>query len=331
MQKRRVAVFVTALLLADLGVSAQAAPWQITSTSCPEPAMPLSKVLTNVDRQIPKAVTEDGASAQLEIASAYAPQTAAAGAPWCMRYEVTNDGPDAVPLLLWPLTGLKMTNDLPPDRSPQSNVLTLPPGPSPTVKDTVLYAFKAETIKTQAFQAAAIPLRAALLRLVAVSDDRDQPPGATAFRTTVFTMDDRSSLPAVGGEFTGSGADVGATSTIARDGDSYQFTIYVGRNSRDAVASVFAPLARAFAKLPSEAVVSLPLWTSILNEGRSEPISLNDNVYSVSWKFTLVGTPPVYLVRQPITFQRSGKEGRVCFLAPTYSPIPIPESVLSCN
>ena len=137
MHKPRPGALATVLLLAGLGmsaqaalgVSAQAAPWQITSDPCPDPKAPLGQVQNNVDRERPKPVTEDGASAQLQIASAYAlSQPDGAGANWCMGYEVANDGPDPVPLLDWPLAGIKLTYDLPPNRIPRDYVDTYPYG-----------------------------------------------------------------------------------------------------------------------------------------------------------------------------------------------------------
>jgi hypothetical protein len=40
-------------------------------------------------------------------------------------------------------------------------------------------------------------------------------------------------------------------------------------------------------------------------------------------------TKALYLVEQPIIFQR--KDGRACFRAPVYSPVPLPERFLSCG
>lgn len=329
MKACRTGACVIGVLLAAPATSATApALWQISSpTSCPEPAAPLSQVQTNVDREIPKPMTENTSKAQLEVASAYAPQKAGNGANWCVRYEVTNDGADAVPLFNWPLSTLKF-EDLKPSYGPQSNVLTLQPGPDPVLKDTVLYGFKSQAVKTKAFQSAEALIKPSLITLVASNDNIGGGSSSTADAfPTLKKNGDR--LPEVGGEFTGGGADVGATSVVTRDNDQYHFTIQMGRNDSKVVQSVVAPLTLAFAKLGSDQVLKPSALSSVLKEVQSYEILGLGDTFTVNIDLPVASVPRIYVVRQPISFKRSDKSG-VCFLAPTYSPIDISENLMSC-
>src|SRR5207244_3750449 len=103
---------------------------------------------------------------------------------------------------------------------------------------------------------------------------------------TVVQMGDRTSLPEVGAEFNGSGAEVGAVSTVTRDGSSYTFSLILGRNSEAAVREVFAPFASALEQ--NKAPEFLPL---IVSEARAKsvPLALRENTYSSTAKLTLDG------------------------------------------
>lgn len=322
MQMYRSLAFLGILAVFCLPVSPiQAAqPWQINSLACPKPPQPLSQVVQNVDRET-ATVSEMQAVAQLDIASAYAPEANSAGASWCIRYELTDDGPDKIPVSWWPLAGFGL--DPVPLHLPQSYATTIPPGPPPIVKSTDIYFFRSQTVHTRAYQAArAAPPAMGPVRLVAALSKPDQRTEVASWPYMV-KMDGRSSLPAVGGEFTGSKADVGATSTLERDGSGYRFTIYVGRNNKDAVIAIYAPFAVALGKVssPNELAKSIP-------EFRSSPLLLDDNSFRVTREFKLEGQS-VFVVRQPVTLIRP--TGRVCFLAAVYSPVPIPAEALSCN
>ena len=196
--------------------SATAAPGQISSTSCPDPVSPLSQVHTQVDRESPKPMTEDTSVARLDVASAYAAQQGGEnGANWCVRYEVINNGPDAVPLFYWDLPGMKI-NEYKPSDGPQSVILTLSPGPDPVKKDTVLNGFKAQSIDTKAYQSAEGTVKKSMITLVASTNNAGRPSNEP------LVLENGGRLPEVGSEFTGAGAQIGATSVVTCEND---FTI----------------------------------------------------------------------------------------------------------
>jgi hypothetical protein len=272
-------------------------------------------------------MVEDTNKAQLEVASAYAAQRAGNGANWCIRYEVANKGPDAVPLLNWPLAGLKF-EDLTIADGPQSNVLTLQPGFAPTVKDTVPYGFKSQTIRTKAFQSADVSTKPSLITLVASNDDAGSGSSSSLHRANqTFALEKGERLPEVGGEFNGAGADIGITSAVTRDNDVYHFTFQLGRNDSKSVQSVVAPLTLAFAKLGNE-VLGGHLEAVIKGVGSSE-LDLPNDTFDVRMDLSVASVPRIYVVFQPITFRNINKS-KLCFLVPTYSPINIQENWLSC-
>ncbi len=306
--------------------AAAGTPWQLTSAACPQPATPLSLVKDHKDPET-ATVSELGQTAQLDIASAYAPQANAVGGSWCARYEITNNGPDTVPVIWWPLAGLEVKPSEPRSPpSPDSTITTLPPGRPPIVKNTDVYAFRSQTVHTSAYQSAAAEQPARVF-LAASSTGADLPD--TSGQPIVITMGDRRSLPQIGAEFTGGRADVGATSTVTRDDKGYTFTVFVGRNDEDFVQSVSAPFARALT-LRGVSPDALPEATAKYR-AEPRPLALTRNEYQSSFQVPAEpGTQlHIYLIRQPIVLQR--QDGQVCFLAPAYSPAPMPESFQSCR
>lgn len=334
MRARTTTACVIVIMLVGPRVSATAAPWQTSSsTSCPEPSSPLSQIQVNVDREVPSPMTEDNKVAHLEVASAYAAQKAGNGVNWCVRYEVTNNGPDAVPLFYWRLMGQKLSNidELTPSDGLQSVLLTLTPGRDPVVKETVLNGFKWQSINTKAYQSAETPIKRSLITLVASGNGTGSPSSSStnSFGQT-FALEKDGRLPEVGGEFTGAGADIGAVSTVTRDNDVYHFNFQLGRNDGKSVQSVLAPLTLAFAKLQGDVVASNSPLESVLKDVESSELHLQKDVFDVRMDLPVASVQHIYVVFQPITFKRPNNS-RVCFLASTYSPINIPQNWLSCH
>jgi hypothetical protein len=330
MQTRRRAAVAIALLVGGLGASARAKDWDV----CPDPKSPLSQVTNDVDREVPKPMTEDNATAQLKVASAFVPQPGAVGGHWCVRYEVINDGPAPVPLLDWPDAGLKIRDDLPPDHMPQGYTLTLGSMDPPTLKPTEIYGFKGQTIRTRAFQVSATTPRASLLRLVATPEEIVKSAvllSGMGGLKPILIMDDQSSQPEVGGEFTGAGADVGVKSIVSSDGKNYSITVLLGRNNKESVESIMAPFTLALDTVDDPRLTSRMMSAIKEFKFKSLKLPMDYDLFKVRREFEISSTPKIYLIRQPITFKRPGKSGSVCFLVPTYSPIKIPEGDLSCD
>jgi hypothetical protein len=333
MQAYSAAAGVSFILLASCGSPAASASSQLPPPAfCREPVLPLSQTQatsTKLDREQPKPMTEDMSVARLEVASAYAPQMEGNGVNWCMAYEVTNKGPNAIPLFNWPLPGLKF-EDLNPGDGPQGYVLTAPPGPEPLIKDTDLYGFKAQGIKSRAFQAAEASIGPPLITLVA-SDGvvRDGTSSDAMVRRQAFELENGSRLPALGGRFTGSGAAIEAVSTVSRDHDMYHLNIQVGRNDNKAVQYVVAPITIAFAKLGGKQLLEPSALPPILKDVQTYELLSDGNSFELTMDLSALAAPKIYVIRQPISFIRENKT-KVCVLVPTYSPVNIPENLLSC-
>lgn len=276
-------------------------------------------------------MTEDNRVAHLEVASAYAPQKAGNGTNWCVGYEVTNNGPDGIPLFYWRVSGQKIMtfSELKAGVGPSDVVVTLKPGPDPILKDTVLNGFKSQSITTKVFQSAKASVKPPLITLVASNGPANEPSPSTTSANKTLVLEKGSRLPDVGGEFTGAGSDIGATSIVTREGDTYHFDIQLGINNSKSVSSVVAPLTLAFAKLGGDVLRSPSPLNAVLEDVKSIEIYLPDNKFDVHMDLPVTNVQNIYVVRQPISFTDSSKS-RICFLSPTYSPVQIPEGFLSC-
>jgi hypothetical protein len=91
-------------------------------------------------------------------------------------------------------------------------------------------------------------------------------------------MENERSLPEVGANFNGSSVQVGATSTVQRDGQSFKFSVSVDLN-KNVFGKFFAPFIWAMEKAESPAQI-----TKIMNaysehshagKGGSYPLSLS--------------------------------------------------------
>jgi hypothetical protein len=105
----------------------------------------------------------------------------------------------------------------------------------------------------------------------------------------------------------------------------YTISVTIGRNSAELARDIKAPFTSALQK--ADSVASL---LANVEEMRNVPLSLEKNTLQTT--ITIPAEPvtkALYLVEQPIIFQRN--DGRVCFRAPVYSPVPLPERFLSCG
>jgi hypothetical protein len=131
--------------------------------------------------------------------------------------------------------------------------------------------------------------------------------------------------PLVGGQFNGSGAELTTGSDAVLNEKFYTINVTIGRNNAALASNIRAPFTAALRK--AESASSLLL---MVREMRDTVLSIDTNVLEVNKTIPmepLITT--LYLVQQPITFQRP--DGRVCFTSPVWSPVPIPEKLLSCD
>src|SRR5262249_36423019 len=203
---------------------------------------------------------------------------------------------------------------------------------SPTLKDTWLYAFRSAFFKSEAYQAFVSDLRPRFTMLgnapatFPLNAPLDLARPVQLTEQVQFPLSgDRRTFPNIGGKFTGSGAELIANSEAGWNGESYTISITIGRNNSDVATNITAPFAAALNKAGSVSDFLL-----LVQEMRNAPLSFRENVFDAKVTFKAEAkVKALYVIEQPITFQRS--DGRVCFKAPVYSPIPIPEKFLSCD
>jgi hypothetical protein len=276
----------------------------------------------------------------LEIYSDYALQPNSTN--YCILYEAENVGSGDILKFYWPLAAGMEMDKLPP-RERQSVLVTLPLNGAPHVAETWIYAFKSGVIKSHAYQKDASIIfderdrkfsqnENDLLhstRLEFVSFKRLFGTHTAQFRSPSqsFELNAPTQLPRVGAQFIGSKAEVGAISEAKWDGKAYTITVVVGRNSPESASSLKAPYTYALQKadsasdimalIPDLQNVELPPTQDILQTTRSLSPVPNSGAN-------------LYVAFQPITFQNP-QGGRICFLAPVYSPLPIPDKFMSCR
>lgn len=326
----RVAVFVTGTVVAAQ-ISCNVA---IAGSICPNPA-PNLQVGPGVEAHS-IAFSDDGKSYTLNIYSAYAPEFQGAGSPWCIRYEIENTSKYNIAKLYLDAARLQIETLRSGDK--QSFVITQSSKSAPTVTETVVYAFKSVSVRARVYQvvfpsgppqsiqvADARLSHSSLARLLTQQDF-----GRTASVLDVankkiaeqFLVKEPQTLPAVGAQLVGERTSAESVSTATFDGKNY--SISLGFNVEGPIKQIQAPYFRMLedTKYPDDLLryVRQP-------EVFSRPISALKTTRDFSSELLPLRT--LYLIDQPITIERPN--GRACFIAPAYSPTPIPSSALTCN
>jgi hypothetical protein len=306
-----------------------------TNAGCTNPAPNLSAGHANVDNETIN-FNYRGDAFPLDVYSGYAAQ----GTAYCIRYEIENNATKPVERLYWPLaSGLEL--ETLPSKNRKSIAQITPPSYPPSVERTLIYAFLSEAAKTFAYQSnkqypflidkPTAPSRSQFgnnVPVVLASSSHVTYKTSQLSPVQGYDLKEPTKFIEVGSEFTDETSQVAAESSAEWDGKTY--TIYVRVRRNGAVKDLQAPLAFAMAKAGSASNI-FSVFYSLKKEGATLPFE--GNVFTT--KFQSSATPfgqfpsTLYVIRQPITFL--GPDGHVCFLAAVYSPIPIPEKLLSCS
>lgn len=251
----------------------------------------------------------------IDIYSGYASQNTAPGSNYCIRYEAINKAEGSVEKCYWPLPGIQL--DYLGHLQNMSVVLTSPPGRVPVLDETRVYGFLNEVAKTFAYQKRADNgLLSDGLQLAALEPAQQ-----------TFALKDPIKYPDVGADFTSNNENVAALSRAEWDGSSTEIEFSISRGSTG--LAVIAPITYAFSKANTAAEV-LEYVRTFKNERLpffSDPGSFKFTRKLVPRDFA--GTQSLYVIEQPVTI--IGSNGRMCFSAPMYSPMPFPEELLRCN
>jgi hypothetical protein len=262
----------------------------------------------------------------VDIYSAYAPQGATPEANYCIRYEAINKGQSVVEKFYWPLPGIQM--DYLDRTQNMSVVMTTPPGRPPVVDETRVYAFLNEIIRTFAYQKRAdiSPFNHFTAKNIFTHQPQIQL-AALEPTSQIFQLKEPTKYPDVGAEFSSNDIVISASSRAEWDGRATEIRIEIDRVSSK--FEVIAPVTYAFFKGSTSAEV-----LALARGGRNEQLPF----FETPERFTLTRklspqefakTQSLYVIEQPVTIV--GSNGRICFMAPMYSPMPFPSELLSCN
>jgi len=327
----RPTIFIIALLISTPAVAGPV---------CPKPQPNLRAGSPDVEAQTVSFHNQDK-SYTLDIYSAYSAQLQTPLSPWCIRYEVENTGQYDIEKFSLPAGPLQ--EDLLPARKRDAVVVTRSSGNKPGVTDIVVYAFKSVAMRTRAYTAlqanpvlsgqfaAATYNSAEFSRRVFDFADAQTVTVASEVSGSKLAehilVKEPMELPLVGMDFTGgSNSNVSAGSRVSFDGKS--FTINVVIEIEGPIKGIEAPYFTLLSKvkLPDEL-----LYYARQPQYLTGPLPIGAPL-SVTRNFPLETMPLrlMYLIDQPIILTLPDR-GRVCILAPAYSPIPIPSSAFSCN
>jgi hypothetical protein len=204
------------------------------------------------------------------------------------------------------------------------------------VNDTVLFAFKSTALRSRAFQAFLPEKQLKLAQLKQVRWATLKAVGDTEIiaqlEPSEFYLERRIvkepvKFPSIGGDFSNSKSALSVSSQGDFDGKTYRFVVSIA-SSGDPVETIRAPYISALRGAQSPET----LITQLRNpEIIDAALPVEQRQYSVAGFISAERMPSgyIYIIDQPVTFTRP--EGRVCFTVPTYSPVPIPPEVLSCN
>jgi hypothetical protein len=264
-----------------------------------------------------------------DIYSGFMQQATANGTTFCIRYEVENTAAKPIELFYWPLaSGLEVEKLGPGKRTSIASIS--PPSYPPAIGGTFVYAFLSEVTKTFAYQAPKLYpflIHRAPQRNFGANDlpTLVESSGNRPIEVAQITYDlkDARKFPAIGAEFSNKEQEITAESSAEWDGKTYLINFAI--KSRGKTKDLQAPLALAMLKGGSPSNV-LALYRQFKKETSFLP--LNDGSFVDTFRSSPM-LNALYVVQQPITF--SGPDGRACFLAATYSPIPIPDDLASCS
>ncbi len=298
------------------------------SELCPKPRPNLKMGTPNVDAETFNFFYQSE-QFPVDVYSGFASQYPGGGSNFCIRYEAENKGSNAIVNFYWPLANDFQQEKFEPKQR-ASIAVTVPPGQPPAVKDTWLYAFKSDKKKSRAYQTN-LNLQRSPARFAELSTLRtnaavlsDSPnPGLRLVQndkpSSAIKLTKPDKFPLIGAQYSGSGADVIATSRADWDGKVFKITMTISRNDEKMTGKVRAPF-------------MLSMWKAVkpeamIAEFRGVDVPFSNDAFEYTNRYTSVGS--LFVVRQPIILEQP--TGRVCFLAASYSPTPINENYQKCD
>jgi hypothetical protein len=311
---------------------------QKSGTVCPAPPEGLSQGTPNTNAEM-TPFTSEGSSYEIEVASAFAPRTSNMATSYCLRYEAENmsstkSGPNQgrIDLFYWPSAQISVQKFEVGRKFRQSLIRSDLGAQPPSLGSTDLFAFKNAAFSSTAYKVGSIEQSSQLVTRVSLvldskSSTRDVPDGIEMAQELDkrFLADD---TPAIGAVWGSGGTQVAATTALDTTKATDQISISIEVSGDDGIQSVYAPFAKAlsYAKTSTD----LPV---LLSEFRQSPVKFEGGTAEFKNAAAVDLQSPdtrLFAIQQPVILTVADG-GKVCFLAPTYSPIPIPKDFQTCD
>jgi hypothetical protein len=333
-------VLGTFILLAQTGPGLGQSAGVSLQVPCPEPLVGLHQGATNTSvEQVPFTVA--GQTFQMEIASAFAPRHANGSASFCLRYEAENNTPRSTPpgqeqidRFYWPMAEMAVERFQAGPQFRQSILQTAPSAQPPVLTSTELFAFKRTRFSSSAYKLSTVRHTGPNIIPVSFGDNKVVPPN-----TRSRIEEPKLTQQQTGLSFEGAPHPIGAawqtpitqvvaTTELDPSRTINSISVTIARQDNKYVGRIIAPFAQALAvaKEPSQ----IP---GLIGEYRQKPIEMINDVAHFGNSAAVdphSSETRLFVVKQPIIF--FGADGsRVCFLAPTYSPVQVPSRLMTCD
>jgi hypothetical protein len=273
----------------------------------------------------------------VDVYSAFAVQVSTKVPPnYCVQYAATSMASDPIEKFYWPLASIQLDTLNP--RQRVSLIVTQPPGRTPTIEETWIYAFLNAAARTSAFQKKAqglptpLPIQLASDRVSEASPRlEDLSPHLIALRTDEqrFDLKEPTRFAEVSSQFSiGDAEEVSSTSEGSWDGKESK--IHVTLEKGNETTQVFAPVVYALNKAGNAFD-----FIGLIRDFSDKPSPIyfdKKNSFEVVRALDPVrfaGTQALYVIEQPITVVTPN--GKACFSSPIYSPVPVPAELLRCR
>ncbi len=301
--------------------------------ACPTPPIGLRQGAQNTNVEI-APFSYNGRTFQMEIASAFSSRHTNGNASLCLRYEAENlttrsapPGQERIDKFYWPTGEMSVERFESGKQSRQSVLQTVPSAKPPVLGPTDLYAFKRTHFSSTAYKVSILRQSAPDVQRVSFGGAQGERPDGTVGAedqqiAQLSGMSIKDAPHPIGAVWQSPITMVAATTDLDPSRVRGSISISLQRGDNKNIGRVYAPFAWALAaaKDPKD----IPIF---IKEFSQRPIEMSENAAH------LVSSAPatdLFAIKQPVIFF-GPDNSRFCFLAPTYSPIPIPPDLLTCD
>ncbi|QWW72056.1 hypothetical protein [Rhizobium sp. WYJ-E13] len=337
---------VTAVLSVGIAALVTALPLpvaaQVPSLKAGCPAIGLQQGMVNTTSEL-QTFSADHFSYQMELASAFSARTANQSTTYCMLYEAENFSAKTgslpnngrVDIFYWDVVDWSIEKLESGSSYRQSLYQTDDGKQVPSIQSTTVYAFKNSSFAVNAYKAAALKRSKSLIStLVALKANEIQTPSSPADMESVVAQGEPTALAEapitpVGAVWASGDAELSVATVVHPNLPSGTIEILVEKGKGSQFKQVLIPYARALAT--AKETSSIP---ALIGEFRNSPIDFSGgdmtSYASVAEIDVKSMNTSLYPIKQPVVLTLP-TGGRTCFLAATFSPVPMPRELQTCN